>query len=300
MASVHELLDIQRRQLHAISERGVVERLKRPFSRARDELEAKLAQLAARGESQTFTAYTAQQMLYQVRDALRAFDRDFRQILAAEGTRVSELSSAHLLRGLRMLEKRYRGTYPVLQSERAGVFSRVFEEVEAALLERYQQSVTTYGPNTIRAIEKELTQSALQNETIYQATQRIAGTNGLFQGQRWRAERIARTEMAYSYGVTKQQAMRAVRDTDYPNLQKKLIATFDTRTGDDSKELHGQTVGVDEPFVWHRKNSKGVVVETIRYMYPPNRPNDREIVVPWRPEWKNTEFTEPLDRGGRA
>ena len=64
------------------------------------------------------------------------------------------------------------------------------------------------------------------------------------------------------------------------------MATIDDRTGDDSKQLDGQTVPVDRPFVWHVKDSKGAPTgKVVYYMQPPNRPNDREVVVPWRPGW---------------
>lgn len=63
-------------------------------------------------------------------------------------------------------------------------------------------------------------------------------------------------------------------DFEYDPMFKKLVATFDDVTGRDSVVLHGQTRPVDQPF-YDKVNG-------ITYMAPPNRPNDREIIVPWR------------------
>ena len=57
-------------------------------------------------------------------------------------------------------------------------------------------------------------------------------------------------------------------------MHKKLVSTFDTVTGRDSVKLHGQTRLVNKPFYDS--------VNGISYMAPPNRPHDREIIVPWR------------------
>jgi hypothetical protein len=94
-----------------------------------------------------------------------------------------------------------------------------------------------------------------------------------------------RTELAYSYGATNQMAMVDLR-TRVPKMQKRLVATFDDRTGQDSVDLNGQTVDVHEPFRWEVKDARGRKTgKVVLYMQPPNRPNDREVVVAWLPGW---------------
>ena len=63
-------------------------------------------------------------------------------------------------------------------------------------------------------------------------------------------------------------------DKDDDPMLKRLVATFDARTGFDSIGLHGQTVPVNKPFVDPYFGKE--------YMAPPNRPRDREVVVGWR------------------
>jgi hypothetical protein len=58
-------------------------------------------------------------------------------------------------------------------------------------------------------------------------------------------------------------------------VTKILCATFDSRTGSDSFAVHGQIRRPDEAFAWW----EGL------YQHPPNRPNDREIVLSHRTSW---------------
>lgn len=70
------------------------------------------------------------------------------------------------------------------------------------------------------------------------------------------------------------EGLRAA-DDDLGDVVKVLSATFDNRTGWDSYQVHGQLRRTDEPFEW----AGGL------YQHPPNRPNDREVVVPHRLSW---------------
>jgi hypothetical protein len=64
-------------------------------------------------------------------------------------------------------------------------------------------------------------------------------------------------------------------DTPDSPMLKRLVSTFDSKTGRDSIRVHGQVRPVREMFF----------DGTRYYMAPPNRPYDRELLVPHRPEW---------------
>jgi uncharacterized protein with gpF-like domain len=123
----------------------------------------------------------------------------------------------------------------------------------------------------------------VKGETVDQTVGRIASKGGIFDRERWRAERIVRTEASYAYGVSNQRCLHEVAK-QVPRLMKRLVTTWDERTGKDSMRLDGQTVPYDQPFVWMKKTKAGV--ERIEYMAPPNRPNDRETVIPWRSDYQ--------------
>jgi len=90
---------------------------------------------------------------------------------------------------------------------------------------------------------------------------------------------------AYAHGATKFAAIKKMRDEDgQDNLRKKVLENYDDdRVGDDSILIHGQVVDVDAPFTWKTKRGKAWVLK--EFMFPPNRPNDRGVVIPWDPDW---------------
>lgn len=71
------------------------------------------------------------------------------------------------------------------------------------------------------------------------------------------------------------------------DMVKILSATFDDRTGWDSYLVHGQIRRVDEAF----EGPFGM------YQHPPNRPNDREVVVPHRISWPLPASLAPRSEG---
>lgn len=268
-----------------VNRRGVMQ-LRKLYDETRQDLERRLAVLRRKGEGQSFTAFHLRQVLLQTNDALKTFGSKMQDQLKGNSKLVGTLGQTQLLKEVKHLEKKYRGHTPVLQTEQAAVLAGVYSRQHPALLHRYAKSKAYYTVPVIKAVRMEMAKSILRGDTVDQAVDRVAATDGVFDNQRWRAERIVRTEMAYSYGVVKQATMVELVKRDISDMKKRLVATFDDRTGEDSKKLNGQTVPVSEPFVWEVENSKGVKTgKVIRYMQPPNRPGDREIVIPWRDGW---------------
>ena len=279
---VLEIVNAHRAQLQGLIEIGGVRKLAVLYERAQQELEARLAGLLRAGQGQTFQAHHLRMVLVQVQDALRGFKSGFAAHLRDTSEMAATLGARHLVGAIKKLERRFTGVEPVLRVEEAGVFQGMYAGIEPSLLARHNHLVARYPLETIRRVEGQLSQSLLSNETVDQATNRIIGAGGIFGRERYRAERIVRTECAYSYGVTQQASGRELLH-QIPKLHKRLVTTFDARTGEDSRKLNGQTVPWSDPFVWMEKTKLGE--NRVEYMMPPNRPNDREVVVPWRPEY---------------
>lgn len=72
-------------------------------------------------------------------------------------------------------------------------------------------------------------------------------------------------------------------DDELGDMVKILCATIDGRTGWDSLQVHGQIRRPDEAFEWNGGF----------YQNPPNRPNDREVVVPHRISWPIPDELHP-------
>lgn len=282
---IRELVDLHRRQLAGIIEVRGVGRLRRLYSEARTDLERRLAGLAREGKSQTFSAQHMRLVLAQVVDVLRGFDTGLLGHLQETGRLAAAVAPRQVAQMIGRVEGHFGRMTPVIQATQAAVVRGVFPSVAPTLLDRYRQSARRYGPQALMAIRDGLAQSLVQGESVDQAVDRLTKTQGLFDGQRWRAERVVRTEMSWTFGISRQRSMEQMRPA-VPRLLKRLVATRDDREGDDSKDLDGQTVPVEQPFIWVVKNSKGVPTgRVIPYMQPPNRPNDRETVIPWVADW---------------
>lgn len=287
MASLllRQIVDLHRRQLMGVVEIRGVGRMRTLYGEARRDLEERLSAMVARGRGDTFGAQHLRQVLTQVADVAGGFQRGLKDHLASTGRMAAILAPRHATDTIARMEHKFGRMTPVVQAEQAAVVAGVDRAVVPSLLSRFDASVRTYGPQAIASIQRDLAGSILRQEGVDEAVDRVVGARGLFERQRWRAERIVRTELSYSYGVTKQRSMEALH-VKVPRLMKRLVATHDARTGQDSLDLDGQTVEVHQPFVWHVKNSRGIPTgKVVHYMQPPNRPNDREVVVEWMPEW---------------
>lgn len=293
VALVRRVVDLHRRQLVGVIEARGVRRLQRLYEESRSDLERGLADLRRRGRNATFGAQHLRIVLAQVADAVRGFQGGLGEHLALTGRQAAVLAPRHVVDLVAKMETRFGRMTPVVQARQAAVVAGVERDVMPSLLNRFRSSVRLYGGPTIMAIREGLARSIIQGEGVDDAVGRVSEAGGLFDSQRWRAERIVRTELSYSYGVSKQGSMTALK-AEVPRLQKRLVATFDVRTGEDSKELNGQTVDVDQPFLWEVRDSRGRLTgKVVRYMQPPNRPNDREMTIPWLATWEGARSLGP-------
>jgi hypothetical protein len=106
----------------------------------------------------------------------------------------------------------------------------------------------------------------------------------------WRAERIVRTELAYAYSATQRDGIAATGGGLYMRWTELVDdvshAKLDPRVGADSVALHGQVALPGEVFRMP-PGARGVdeSLASGEWEHPPNRPNDRSCIMPWRPEW---------------
>lgn len=291
-----QIVQLHRRQLFGLIELRGVKRMHKLYGESQRELEGKLAGLRRAGRGETFRAHHLRAVLAQVADAARGFEGDLEQHLRRTGSMATVLAPRHVLGTVSRMEEHFGRPTPIVQAAQAAVVAGVDRRVSPSLLGKFSTSVKSYGRDAILNIQGHLSRSIVQGESVDEAVDRVTGATGLFERQRWRADRIVRTEMSYSYGVAAQASMEELR-RPVPKLMKRLVATHDDREGDDSKQLDGQTVPVEKPFVWVVKNGRGVPTgKVVKYMQPPNRPNDRECVIPWMEGWAvPTELGAPVD-----
>lgn len=201
------------------------------------------------------------------------------------------------------LEAKFTGITRPLAIESQQRQDHLIHGQSSSLLRRHQSSFNRYGKMMVGDFERAMRAGVLQGLTQEQMISKLvsAGKAGGHTAQslhenepqhfpeptgyvrkRYWAERIVRTEVAHAYNGAALATMYETRNTEFPDLQKKILATFDMRTAPDSVAVHGQVRPLDGYFT----DGAGRT-----YQHPPARPNDRETVIPWRPHWKETEQT---------
>lgn len=283
------------------------------LERADQQLEQRLRREAQRfGPTERFTgagllAYRRQVQLVNAfvrarmgRNSRRAARRNIRQ---------GWFDTVGLLGGL---EEAYSGSVRPLRINTARMMNERTRGVQASLLRQHATSMDRYGGEMERTMRQTLQSNLLAGGSFSQAVDQLVamrgprgrvsivarerpdGTvervrletipEGLFRRHRWWAMRIVRTETAYAQNAAGFEALRSARDVDFPDMQKKILAMMDNRTYPDSIAVHGQIRDLDATF----RDGAGR-----EYLHPPARPNDREVVIPWRPGWDETETSAP-------
>lgn len=279
-------------RLERIAEKRGVSRLKRVYEDAHAEVEAKLKRLVRSGKGSTYEAHQHRMVLAQVIEGERYVTRRMKGELgdAAFDAR-SDVMNA-LTRDLSRLEKKFTGTAPVLPIEDVARFQGVLDKRSTSLLARHDTSLDKYGKRTVVKIEGELSKSLLMGESPNQAIDRVSE---VIDGQWWEAERIVRTELMHASNATQADAIADSRKV-MPDIMMQWVemvsdrgSPLDDRVGVDSLALHGQVTAPGRPFTCPARAPNGKTVsDSLAYEeidHPPNRPNDRATIVPWRPGW---------------
>lgn len=287
-----KLLEAHFRQLQRVVERQGVRGLRALYGEARKDLEARLLAMSpnAKASLAELNAIRA-----QTSAAIEALGSKLLAHTSGTSRLAAELGARHGVQEFAKLEAHYTGTAPVLDIDRASVFAGMAAEHDRSLLTRHREATQTWTKSQIAAMEKKLAVGSLVGKSQHDMITEVAGAAGMLEDERWKAERIVRTEGLYGHNLVKWDAIKRTEKEIGRKLYKRLIETFDERTGDDSFLIHGQTVRVSKPFVWMRPTRGGGWVRE-SFMFPPNRPNDRATVIPWDPEWEETEEERPLTR----
>jgi len=222
----------------------------------------------------SWNANTKTATMVQLQAAVSQLSKGQTNLLREGLGTTARVSAGDAARSLTELDKSYLGASSPLRFDTTDWISNQSRYRSVTRLREFSQSFARYGAATVATVERELAKSVMVGEPwtaarkkVWSATRNVVGHN------QWMVDRILRTETSAAYNGT---MLAALEESDEPQdpMMKRLVATFDWRTGKDSVMLHGQTRPVKEPFTdpWFGRD----------YMAPPNRPNDREIIVPWR------------------
>ena len=265
-----ELLDIQHKNLAKLS-RAASKAAQRAVARALVNLRARIDTIP--GDDYGGWTYASMKATeVQLEAALVQMKAGAGQAMSGVHKRAISKSYADARRWLKSLDATRIG---VAHPMRFDLLQYAARE-EQFLVNRYARSLSYWGRKTSDAMREALAEQMLIGQDWATAAKHLKKNLPALAGKKqWMVDRVAATEMANAYNGTAWEVLMS-EDKSGNRMHKKLVATFDKRTAKDSKQLHGQTVPVDKPFI---------NVDGREYMYPPNRPRDREVIVGWRGAW---------------
>ena len=222
-------------------------------------------------------SFTAQQLggvLAQVDGAIIAMSESLKTGMGDQAFSAAMLGISDQVSELKAFEKEFNGAVVAINLDA----QLIAQDTQNFLINRYESSIDAYSQGLRSSLVQSLTNEALMESSYSTVVQKLGG---FFQGEEWKLHRIARTELHNIYGMGKLNGMLETQRTVLPDLMKTLIHPMDSRTGADSKYAArlNMIVPLDEPFKY---KWKGKIRE---FMSPPDRPNDRSIIVPYRQTW---------------
>ena len=249
-------------------------RQRRIVEKALDDLERDLKK-TKRG---SWGAATRAQTMVQLAQAVRGMSSSQLRSVRAGLKNIARDAQASTADWLRVLDESFAGVVRPLNWDSLEWLEQTRSPLMRSRLKINQRSFARYGAAAVEAIEDQIAATVLTGDPWTKAREGVMDiVREQVRGKQWMVDRIVRTEAVTAHSWVTMAALEEENDDASDPMLKKLVATFDAATGSDSKLLHGQTRKLDEEFL--------DVTTGREYMAPPNRPNDREIVVGWRRSW---------------
>jgi len=224
----------------------------------------------------TFSNQQMRGVMTQVDAAIIAMTRSLAGGIKDSSTAFAIIGVKDSIAELEKFEKRFTGAVTPININR----QLVAANVSNFLINRHDSSIEAYSADVRGQLVRNLTNEMLMQSSNSAVVQKLGQ---FFNGEEWKLQRIARTEFHNIYSQSKLESFKGVKESALPKLMKALIHPMDGRTGDDSKKVNALNLvaELDEPF---RYKWQGKVRE---FMTPPDRPNDRSVLVPFEKSWNN-------------
>lgn len=284
-----ETMATHRRTLDRLVDKRAIAGMKRLYDRSQSALERKLSALVKSGRRDTMTTYQMTMLRAQIKEGQKRIAEMMANGMGPIAKDTQKDAIRQAASTIVRLEKKFTGADLVLPLEQAATFEGLIAGRTASLVRLHQSSFSRYGGVLTQKMEQELSMSLMTGETPMEAIDRIMDVAG---NEWWQAERIVRTETAYAFNASHADAIDEA-SSELPDLYQRWTeyvddATgqpLDDRVGEDSLVLHGQVVKAGGQFIMPPDPRVSQKMWNRRYDHPPNRPNDRAVLLPWRPGW---------------
>ncbi len=282
--SAAEILDSSRRAANAFAQSAGKGNLVALLKRAQADLDERMKNVA--GDESTFSEVEMRAALSQIAAISSLVKVGLGKQVLANGEAGSRTAVGRSLKYLASAEKQYAGVAtPSLGLRTAAVYERAVSGTQTSLLRRLLSDpkdrrsagiLDRYGDAVVAHFEQAMQTRYVAGTPWGDVRQKLTdGSPFLQSAPKYWAERILRTETMYAQNRAGYLAGAEVNAQTGGVMLKILSCVFDDRTGSDSFAVHGQIRRENEPFdTWYGK-----------VMHPPDRPNDRAVVVLHHPEW---------------
>ena len=266
-------------QVEKLEKSESVSLLKR-FKEVRQELRDRLDII----EGDTFTAQQSRIVLVQIEAAISAMTRSLKEDIKPAGQAIAFRGAEDLVREIDQFTKIFGGTVTPFNINVA----RIANDTNNFLINRVDASLDAYGEDLRGLITANLSNLAILQVPFDTMLRKLSK---FFIGEEFKLRRIARTELHNLYNLAKLKGMESTKTDFIPDLKKALFHPIDSRTGEDSIQLsiENPIIDIDKPFrfTFKKRLKDGSISEEFReFMAPPDRPNDRAVLIPFRPEWE--------------
>jgi len=266
--TVEQLMELHISQLEQM-EKERSEEILEAYRRVRGNLTDRLRSVP-RG---SFTAQQLRGVLVQVESAITAMDNGILNTMRNAVLDVVGLGVQDLLEEIERFDEEFTGAIRPIDTDLLAVAS----DTADLLLNQHEASIQSYSASIRASVGRFLTDGAIEGRPVDVILQRLGD---FFFGEEWKLRRIARTELHNAHGMAKLRSLQRL-DADEGGWMKRLYHPLDSRTAEDSKALLAQdpVIPITEPF---RFKWRGV---TRVFQAPPDRPNDRSVLLPFRSSW---------------
>lgn len=282
MANSSSLVARQHRHIRRFAEVTSVRRMRRFYEEAASDLGRRLRR-AVRGDH-PFEAQHYRALLQEVRVMLRELGGEMAGVLGGTARDAMIGAARGTVQATKRLARLSTGLEPRFAIEQAAVLRNMVEGVTPSLLRRYQDlGQSSWAAPMVRRMERTLALGLAEGVSTHEIASRLMDED--FVAERWRADRIARTEAMYATGASQQLTGRAMAH-EYPGLKKKFVAVIDLRTSAGHLALHGTVIPWGASFVDPATGRSE--------KFPPLRPNCRCSIIPWHEDWEPTRYLEEI------
>lgn len=209
------------------------------YDDARREIAEKLRLAIRARKGASFQAHQLRAAMAQVEDGIRSLIDKASDQQMRVGLKLNETALAQLSDQIRVLERRFKGGATPLAVDEMQALSRIQEELRPTLLRRFTTSFAVYGAETVRDVERTMALGLATKQPVDEMIDAVGGVTGQLANERWKAERIVRTELNGTYNAAHHEGLLVTKAEDYPDLGKQWSGFADLRECQLCRRLDG-------------------------------------------------------------